>query len=53
VAKPEQADFLQSIWCDEAQGFLYARPMTADDTRIWAETWGQHKLASASFPPVQ
>jgi EAL domain-containing protein (putative c-di-GMP-specific phosphodiesterase class I) len=48
VAKPEQADFLQSIRCDEAQGFLYAHPMTAADTRIWAETWGQHKASSAT-----
>ena len=53
VAKPEQADFLQSIWCDEAQGFLYAHPMRADGTRIWAETWDQHEVSSAILPPVQ
>jgi EAL domain-containing protein (putative c-di-GMP-specific phosphodiesterase class I) len=52
VAKAEQADFLQSIWCDEAQGFLYARPMTADDTRIWAETWEHRKKSAAPLPPA-
>ncbi|MBV9632173.1 MAG: EAL domain-containing protein [Xanthobacteraceae bacterium] len=35
----EQEDFLKSIWCDEGQGFLYARPMTADQTEAWAEAW--------------
>jgi EAL domain-containing protein (putative c-di-GMP-specific phosphodiesterase class I) len=37
IETEEQADFLQSIWCDEGQGYFYARPMTATDVRIWAE----------------
>jgi EAL domain-containing protein (putative c-di-GMP-specific phosphodiesterase class I) len=47
VAKPEQAEFLQSIWCDEAQGFLFTHPMTGDDTRTWVEAWCQRNPATA------
>jgi len=31
VETPQQADFLKSIGCDYAQGYLYARPTTEDD----------------------
>ena len=30
-----QADFLRTLGCDEAQGFLYARPMALDDLMVW------------------
>lgn len=35
VETQEQADFLQSIWCDEGQGYLFARPMCARDLEAW------------------
>jgi EAL domain-containing protein (putative c-di-GMP-specific phosphodiesterase class I) len=38
----EQEDFLKSIWCDEGQGCLYARPMTADQMEAWADAWPRH-----------
>jgi predicted signal transduction protein with EAL and GGDEF domain len=35
VETPEQMDFLRSHGCDEAQGYLLARPMPADMARAW------------------
>lgn len=32
----QQADFLQSIWCDKGQGYLYAHPMRAGELADWA-----------------
>lgn len=39
VETAEQADFLKGAWCDEGQGYLYGRPMTADVLAEWAATW--------------
>ncbi|SHL89636.1 diguanylate cyclase/phosphodiesterase with PAS/PAC sensor(s) [Nitrosospira sp. Nsp11] len=39
VETEAQADFLQSIECDESQGYLYARPMMIDDFETWLATW--------------
>jgi EAL domain-containing protein (putative c-di-GMP-specific phosphodiesterase class I) len=36
VETVEQADFLKGIWCDKAQGYLYARPLDADGALAWA-----------------
>ncbi|MDP9902482.1 putative bifunctional diguanylate cyclase/phosphodiesterase [Variovorax ginsengisoli] len=33
-----QAEFLQDIWCDEGQGYLYAPPLTSDALVAWLET---------------
>lgn len=33
-----QAEFLQDIWCDEGQGYLYAPPLTPDALAAWVET---------------
>jgi diguanylate cyclase (GGDEF)-like protein/PAS domain S-box-containing protein len=39
VETEAQADFLQSIECDESQGYLYARPMMIDDFETWLAAW--------------
>jgi predicted signal transduction protein with EAL and GGDEF domain len=42
VETEAQAKFLQSVLCREGQGYLYARPMVADEFESWAATWEQH-----------
>lgn len=37
VETREQAEFLQSIWCDKGQGYLYAGPMRAEELKVWAQ----------------
>jgi diguanylate cyclase (GGDEF)-like protein/PAS domain S-box-containing protein len=39
VETEAQADFLQSIECDESQGYLYARPMMINDFERWLAAW--------------
>ncbi|MEP6878577.1 MAG: EAL domain-containing protein [Nitrosospira sp.] len=34
-----QAQFLQSIECDESQGYLYAKPMMAREFEAWLTDW--------------
>jgi EAL domain-containing protein (putative c-di-GMP-specific phosphodiesterase class I) len=41
VETEAQAAFLQSVLCREGQGYLYARPMTADEFHSWVMTWKQ------------
>ena len=33
-----QLDFLRDIGCDSAQGFLFSRPLSADDTVTWLKS---------------
>ena len=40
VETQEQAEFLRALGCDEAQGFLYARPMPLEDLRVWLAQHG-------------
>ena len=35
IEKPEQANFLLKLGCDEAQGFMYAKPMPFEDLLIF------------------
>ena len=43
VETEEQADFLRSIWCEQAQGYLYARPLPARELEDWLAARGQGK----------
>lgn len=39
VETEAQAEFLQSVLCKEGQGYLYARPMVADEFEAWVAAW--------------
>jgi diguanylate cyclase (GGDEF)-like protein len=41
VETEAQAEFLQSVLCKEGQGYLYARPMEADEFEAWVAAWEQ------------
>ncbi|MEO8306231.1 MAG: PAS domain S-box protein [Betaproteobacteria bacterium] len=38
----EQAEFLESIGCEQAQGFLYSKPLPADAFAPWVRLHGRH-----------
>ena len=35
VETGDQAEFLNSIWCNEGQGYLYSKPLAANDFEAW------------------
>jgi EAL domain-containing protein (putative c-di-GMP-specific phosphodiesterase class I) len=35
VETEAQADFLKGIWCNKAQGYLYAKPLDSTDLGVW------------------
>lgn len=37
VETEEQEQFLQASWCDESQGFLYAKPLLENELHLWAD----------------
>jgi len=37
VETQEQIDILKNNWCDEVQGFFYAKPMKLDELLVWYE----------------
>ncbi len=39
VETEAQAQFLQKVLCKEGQGYLYARPMTANEFEGWVAAW--------------
>lgn len=48
VETSEQLKMLQMLDCDEYQGYLHGRPMTAGDlTRLLERTFGQYQVAMA------
>jgi diguanylate cyclase (GGDEF)-like protein len=40
-----EADWLRACGCDELQGFLFARPMPADEFSAFVRAWAQRPLA--------
>ena len=49
VETPGQRDILLGMHCDELQGFLYARPMSADALLAWSQ--GDKPTDGADFTP--
>jgi len=49
VETEEQAEFLRSIWCEEAQGYLYAKPMARDDLEAWLAARSADTNDSSSY----
>lgn len=43
IETPEQADFLKRHGCDHAQGFFYAKPMSADRVPLFLEDWADRQ----------
>jgi len=41
IEKTEQCNFLQREGCDEGQGFLFGRPMPADQFYLWANQYAK------------
>ena len=50
VETQSQRDLLVAMGCDELQGFLFARPMSARSLAIWA-TRNRRQLLQAALPP--
>lgn len=53
VETKAQAEFLQDIWCDEGQGYLYAPPLTPDELSAWvdARSWCARETQAAGAIP--
>ena len=51
IETAKQAEFMQSIWCDKGQGYLYASPMTAEEFVIWAEHHARADRAATAMQP--
>jgi len=49
VESTEQRDVLVALGCDELQGYLFARPMSAAALALWAERDEPHDGAPADF----
>ena len=41
VETEEQYDFLRSLGCDQAQGYLFSPPVPADEFREWLAGWNE------------
>ena len=52
VDQPEQRDWLASIGCAEAQGYLFGRPMPADQLSAWIAGHAKTDAAAAQAPAV-
>jgi diguanylate cyclase (GGDEF)-like protein/PAS domain S-box-containing protein len=45
VETESQAEFLRALGCDEMQGFLFSRPLSASDFEIWMGTSPERLIA--------
>jgi EAL domain-containing protein (putative c-di-GMP-specific phosphodiesterase class I) len=52
VEQPAQRDELMKLGCDELQGYLFAKPMSARALGTWAALDASEGRADASFSPV-
>ena len=48
VETAAQAQFLVSIWCEHAQGFLYSRPLPAADFALWLASGESKKMKTVN-----
>lgn len=53
VENESEADWLKSIGCVQGQGFFYARPMSAEETRWWLDSRVDEATAIAERPPLE
>ena len=44
IEQPHELTLLQGEQCDSGQGFLFARPLEAQDTAPFLESWAAGKL---------
>ncbi len=51
VETEAQRDILVRLGCDELQGYLFARPMSAAALALWAESGGPGSGPTAEFRP--
>jgi EAL domain-containing protein (putative c-di-GMP-specific phosphodiesterase class I) len=47
IEQPSQLSHLQAEHCDIGQGFLFARPMAADDCKQFVQHWSPREQAKA------
>ncbi len=54
VERPEQQEFLEAIGTHEVQGFLYLRPVPADELTIWLQgNLGVPRLSFGTVVPIR
>jgi c-di-GMP phosphodiesterase Gmr len=53
VETAEQASFLSEIGVDQAQGYLYGRPMPAEKFTAWLADWEARRKAGVALPGSQ
>ncbi len=51
VETQETLDLVAAAGCDEAQGFIFGQPLTAEAFATWFRAWGAEKRPGTSAPP--
>lgn len=52
IEKPVEKEVLEKMQCLEGQGYLFARPLTAEDVVIWANSQPDRQLVRLPDPPA-